>query len=329
MSENREGRGLSPEVLKSLVIIEGGDNRGSGFVAKVNGIPFIVTNIHVLAGIREPVFRTLDGRRLEPQSYFGAVDHDIVIMRLEEAEHYLTFVENFLGSVSMGGSVRVTGNTQGAGVVTELRGRVMGIGPNRVEVDAAFLPGNSGSPILDGENDRVVGVAAYMQVFPELRLGDDGLERGRRAAPRRFGYRFDSVEEWYALDLATLHQQREALLAAHQRMMGIVALLAGEGNLAKQDEQLRPMVERFENNYARSRTQEDQIRIVSRFFSDLRDFSEREWEALERGTYYDFFRNSEYLEMSLKQQGAVRGQVHEVLEQASQEMRHLRRMVRR
>jgi len=62
----------------------------------------------------------------------------------------------------IGDPVVVLGNSDGRGVVTEIRGKVIGVGPREIEVDAAFVIGNSGSPVLD-RHGRVIGIATYLR----------------------------------------------------------------------------------------------------------------------------------------------------------------------
>ena len=62
----------------------------------------------------------------------------------------------------IGETVTVLGNSDGRGVVTEIRGHIVGVGPQQIEVDAPFVAGNSGSPVLNRAG-RVVGVASYLR----------------------------------------------------------------------------------------------------------------------------------------------------------------------
>ncbi len=95
---------------------------------------------------------------------------------------------------SIGDEVVVLGNAEGAGVVNTLYGRIVGIGPNLVEVDAPFVPGNSGSPIIHFKTGEVIGVATY------ARVEGMGMFFGGSEEVRRFGYRIDSVKTWQPVD---------------------------------------------------------------------------------------------------------------------------------
>ena len=75
---------------------------------------------------------------------------------------------------------------------TSIFGRILGIGPELIEIDAGFVRGNSGSPILD-RNGNVVGIATFA-----LRNNDPGdwVRNGTRYTQvRRFGTRLNN-NQW-------------------------------------------------------------------------------------------------------------------------------------
>jgi len=101
-------------------------------------------------------------------------------------------MENIDTSISIGDEVIVLGNSDGLGTVTELRGRVTGIGPTQIEIDAEFVNGNSGSPIIHALSGKVIGVATFA-IIPNLTALNTGTEM---ANIRRFGVRIDTATEW-------------------------------------------------------------------------------------------------------------------------------------
>lgn len=137
-----------------------GDARGAAFVLEMGGRRYIVTNEHVLRGGngKRPTFHLLDGGILEFRGVEVAEDRDLV--RLEVLQDPPSF-ELSLTPSSIGDEVKVFGNSEGGGVVTEIVGRIQGVGPNRIEVDAKFVRGNSGSPVIDGKGN-VLGVATFI-----------------------------------------------------------------------------------------------------------------------------------------------------------------------
>ena len=62
-----------------------------------------------------------------------------------------------------------------------------------LEVDAPFVPGNSGSPIIHLKTGKVIAVATYALI---RRYDAATLRTDQTPQVRRFGYRLDSVQTW-------------------------------------------------------------------------------------------------------------------------------------
>jgi hypothetical protein len=60
-------------------------------------------------------------------------------------------------------------------------------------VDALFVPGNSGSPIIHLKTGKVIGVATYALI---RRYDATTMRAAQTPVVRRFGYRLDSVTAW-------------------------------------------------------------------------------------------------------------------------------------
>jgi hypothetical protein len=147
----------------ALVVIEGKDGSGSGFTCRADGKTWLFTNIHVLAGMQQPRFTGLNGSALKLGAADAAAKHDILrIAVTEEPAQPLEAITDFARDVRLGDAILVLGNSGGGGVVTSLPGEIVGIGPDRLEVSAAFIPGNSGSPIVHVKTGKVIGVATYL-----------------------------------------------------------------------------------------------------------------------------------------------------------------------
>ena len=78
-------------------------------------------------------------------------------------------------------------------MVGTIIGKIVGIGPDLVEVDAPFVPGNSGSPIVHLKSGKVIGVATYTVTRQYDLASDRKLEN---PVVRRFAYRLDNVKTW-------------------------------------------------------------------------------------------------------------------------------------
>jgi S1-C subfamily serine protease len=150
---------------KSLVFVSGADGNGSGFVAASGGTNFLFTNAHVAAGIKGAGFKSLEGAAVQVGAASIAVGHDIFRMQLPAAPGKpFEVMEGVSEKATIGDDVVVLGNAEGAGVINLIKGKIVGIGPDRVEVDAPFQPGNSGSPIIHLKTGQVIGVATYLTI---------------------------------------------------------------------------------------------------------------------------------------------------------------------
>jgi hypothetical protein len=197
---------LVQDFSESLVFIEGGSGSGSGFICKTPEGTFLYTNQHVVAGMPRVTCTRLGGAAVKIGGAFAAAGHDE--MRFVTDPPALPFesgaqIETF---AKIGDEVVVLGNSEGSRVISPLRGKLVGIGPDRIEVDAQFVPGNSGSPIIHVPSGKVIGIATYL-----IRRRYTDLVDKKEPAIRRFGYRLDSVKQWQPVNWAAYQSEHEAL----------------------------------------------------------------------------------------------------------------------
>jgi hypothetical protein len=215
IDEGEQPKELAPDfryVVNAMVIVETDRAEGSGFIIASNGRSYLITNQHVMIGAKRVEFQTLFDHPLTPLSL--EVDENEDLARLEVDITGLPPRESFRLRVremppAIGDRVFVYGNSMGANVVTKLKGRVLAIGPRVVEVDAPFVPGNSGSPILD-EKARVLGVATYVSLFRDSRR-EWLIEGTRFEEPRRFGIRLRPGKQWIEVDTGRYFEQTHFL----------------------------------------------------------------------------------------------------------------------
>ncbi|HSI09474.1 MAG: serine protease [Rariglobus sp.] len=317
-----EGQALSYEQMSGIVLIEGDGGTATGFITKIRDVDFVVTNLHVLGGNKKMIIKTLRGDEIPMLGVFGAAGSDIAIIRISKGQGELKLAEDVLKTSKIGDKVVVVGNRQGGGVATQVAGSIVGVGPTRVEVNANFEPGNSGSPIVNLGTGEVVGVASYSetrQVSVEEHTGQPAART--RAAPtpvavekRWFGYRLDSVAKWEAIDLAKWNSQEERIGKFTEMSEALVAVLRLDFNKARQHPRLSSLITSFETRMrSTSGTGVSSATEVKDLFRVIRTISEDGVNDLKNGDYYDYYRTCLYWESSIPAQLEYRKAIIEVL----------------
>ncbi|WP_372845354.1 serine protease [Pontiella sp.] len=197
------------DIDRSIVFVETGEAAGSAFVASVDGKIYIISNQHNFLGATKLALRAMHGGLLEFDSFEFCKTRDLVRFGLKAGQAKgLTVLQLAPDAPGIGDKIVVYGNSAGGNVATELKGEVLGVGPADIEVNAAIVPGNSGSPILDTKG-RVLGVATYVTYALKFQ-GDKeskNIFKGTRfGKARRYGVRIPS-DDWVAADLRAYLEQ--------------------------------------------------------------------------------------------------------------------------
>ncbi len=217
---------LNATQLSTLVIIEGDYSAGSGFVAKMHGDYFVVTNQHVLSGNKKFTITGMDGRKFPTDGpLYGATDYDVALLKIPEslAKNYLEIMDNPETNAKTGDPITIPGNSLGARVPTQINGQITAIGPELVEVSAQLVHGISGSPIIDRPAGKVVGIAT-MSITYKM----DADKRGITADTRWFGYRVDNIDPdkgWVKMDWARFRDEGLKVRDAMDLYMSLDAVL--------------------------------------------------------------------------------------------------------
>ena len=182
-------------VNPSLAIIKAGGATGSGFLCEISGKKRLVTNEHILRNGRPISAALLTGKRLKLGTAIQlGNDTDLAIIDLVDADDSQS-LELSHRQPLVGERIFVFGNSDGGGVATVLEGVILGVGPDRIEIDAPFVKGNSGSPILFSDGS-VVAVASYVQHSIDAK---DWVKTGTRFEEvRRFGLKIENVD-WVSM----------------------------------------------------------------------------------------------------------------------------------
>ena len=277
---------LDAATMQAMVIVEGEEGRGSAFVVKIGDKTYLVTNSHVVRGNRNVKFKNLRNAEIPAGDMEIADAIDAVRMEIPATPHALE-LEPDMDKIKIGDEVIVAGNSEGEGVVREIRGKVVGIGPDRVEVDAEFVPGNSGSPILLKSTGKVIGLATYMKFSV-------GAWFGGRKNPfslgevRRFGYRLDTVEKWIhpsAKDRLAVEglklAEMENFMATMGRIVGgganLLMKMGSSGFVTKEESKESPAfgalataIDEFVKAQTEAKADEEKTKNVTSFFDKIR-----------------------------------------------------------
>lgn len=144
---------------KSVFKVLTPESTGSGF--QLQGVDLIVTNYHVIEGLREVALESYDNRRVKAQVLLANPRKDIALLKLEKPLDDGGLGSNPGVTVLDRDSVVAIGYPLGMsctftqGIVSNSQHRIQDLA--YIQVDAAINPGNSGGPLLN-QDGQVVGI---------------------------------------------------------------------------------------------------------------------------------------------------------------------------
>jgi S1-C subfamily serine protease len=293
----------------ALVIVEGKKGLGSGFLCGIDGHTYIITNAHVLADNAGVKLTNLDGVAFTSGSSAVAVDHDIVKMEVGATPKTFEIMTNLDSTVKIGDAVMIPGNAEGAKVVTTEEGKIIGIGPNLIEVDAPFVPGNSGSPIIHVASGKVLGVATYMMIKSVDKGGGNKVVE----EVRRFGYRLDSVKTWQPINWQAFYAESQQLSAIEELSDDFITMFDKGDKFSASDcknpvlaREVRDFVEAHDKGDRASLSRADEETLRQNFFSQLRTTTQADINAFNSRPAYDYFRRE------VEKQGRLRSELFDI-----------------
>jgi S1-C subfamily serine protease len=196
---------LTEDQARAVVLITGDNAEGTGFMIKTPDGPAIVTNIHVIANNPNLKITTNTGALVTVLSEKGASDRDLALLAIKDAGYnYLDVCTDISQTVQPGDEVITPGNSQGGEVMLNTPGKVLGIGPERIEFDNPIYHGNSGGPVFHTKSGKVLGVVTEAMKVEMTNDLDKASFASRNSAisgaMRYFGLRLDTVSEWVPID---------------------------------------------------------------------------------------------------------------------------------
>lgn len=272
----------------AMVIASALQGGGSGFICRMGWKSLLITNIHVASASRSLRFRTLSGDVITPDVAYAAIGRDLIAMETENRASNLEMHPS-VDDVEVGDPVFVLGNAEGAGVVYPIEGKVAGIGPDLIEVDAPFVPGNSGSPIIHQPTGKVIGVATFITIESnEFGVGGQHI--------RRFGYRLDRVEGWQTVQWDRFYADRKQLAsvkAMTESLFNFASDILDDGLLVEgqhQNPAIRTYVDAWLRNQKARSSSMDAKRTAAQLARFMKSASERDITEAMRTVHYDYFR---------------------------------------
>lgn len=184
-----------------------------------------------MLGVGTPLtIRTARGAPLSGRSIIAAAaDADIALIECAAYPPDLTPLEITTlpdPAVRQDDPVTVLGNSKGDGVITQTPGKLLALGPQRIEVDNPIYHGNSGSPIVHVATRRVIGVLTEAETL--TLHGIDKASFGSqnsalKSTVRYFGHRLDSVQRWEPLNWGVFQDTETALRQSREELDALYA----------------------------------------------------------------------------------------------------------
>lgn len=189
-------------VKGKLAIVAFSKGQGSGFIIQQSEKKYLVTNEHVIrsGNGEDPRVMMLNGNVLKLGNCEISRDRDLMRFEIETDAKALSLADRI---PEIGDNVTIYGNSDGGGVSTEIQGKVLGVGGDRIEVSSSFVNGNSGSPVIDSHG-MVVGVATYLTNYTNA---NDWVKKDTRFnGVRRYATRLVDMP-WFPIAWAEYRRQ--------------------------------------------------------------------------------------------------------------------------
>jgi len=211
------------DVKNCIVIVQCDDSSGTGFVCEMEGRRYFVTNRHVVEDQTRVAAYFVDGKQLKFKSMEVAEDVDLVRFKVATNQPALKVRAS---DPEIGEKIHVFGNSDGEDVFTDLPGKIVGVGPGKIEVTSKFINGNSGSAVID-ENHEVVGVATYAVSGCNTK---DWIKQDTRFKDiRRFALRLANLR-WVPCDLKIMNRRAQARKNDERKAAGITPEIVASFN---------------------------------------------------------------------------------------------------
>jgi len=211
-SESGDTKVPTVDLGKNVFIVKTDKATGTGFTVKLDGKDYFITNLHVVDGASSLEVYNHTGSKIEiPKEVEVSLGEDLFRFKIQEKTGIPTASNSEIGEI-----VIAYGNSQGSNVLTESKGKVLGVGPDTIEVSCDIVQGNSGGPIINKKGE-VVGIATYL-----TREENKWLEGSRFSNVRKFALKIKDGQKWCSMPKASFFKESEILVKMEESLEQIV-----------------------------------------------------------------------------------------------------------
>jgi hypothetical protein len=213
---------LTNDQINAVVTIKGDNAAGTGFLMRSpDGTCSVVTHLHLLAANPNVKIFTNSGKQIIPLSLKGAVDRDLALFAIKDDHFsYLLLATDAANSVEAGDELIIPDIGQQTDVLLGKPGKVIGVGPERIDFDNAMGPGSSGAPVIHVKSGTVLAlVTAEKKVDVSNILAmawPANPAPGSAGIIPYFGLRLSGVQGWETYDGARFLAETLFLKQFHQ-----------------------------------------------------------------------------------------------------------------
>lgn len=207
------------DIQNNVFLVKTDSGRGSAFKCVMDGKSYIVTNLHVIDGASIIDIYNQKGITVPLPANVEICKEDDLARFPIGNEGGLEIQEE----VVIGEIVIAYGNSQGSDVITELKGKVLGVGPTTFEVSCPFVTGNSGGPIL-GTSGKAMGVASFLTLRKS-----EWSKKTRFEEVRRFAINLQKKQSWFSIPLIVFQKESKILAESEQSLEEIMNLAVQYG----------------------------------------------------------------------------------------------------
>lgn len=283
---------LTDDQACAVVLITGDHGEGTGFLVKMPDGPAVVTNIHVISNNPNLKVKNNSGALIPVLSAKGAADRDLAILSIKDAGYsYLDVCPDISKGVQTGDEVITPGNSEGGEVMLNTGGKVLGMGPQRIEIDNPIYHGNSGGPIFQTKSNQVVGVVTEAMKVNITNSLDRASFANRNSAiansMRYFGMRLDNVPNWVPIDWDRLQTEGAFLDQFHELSRCLDSYLNTPNTVYKNEEKIVKANDNFNRDLSGSDSSQ-RIQALKGLLFELQGIADKNLAQIQNAGFYSF-----------------------------------------